>query len=64
MDTDKSEHEIIVRRNKHSFTKSDAPFILNFDNLKEKVYYLSTITYFYQLPRQLCKIELALEKTA
>ena len=41
MDTDKSEHEIIVRRNKHSFTKSDAPFILNFANLKKKIWFLN-----------------------
>ena len=38
MDTDKSEHEIIVRRNKHSFTESDAPFIFNFANLKKKMF--------------------------
>ena len=38
MDTDKSEHEIIVRRNKHSFTESVAPFIFNFANLKKKMF--------------------------
>ena len=41
MDTDKSEHEIIVRRNKHSFTESDAPFIFNFANLKKNKMFLN-----------------------